>query len=59
MDAAAREIPVSPTGDWECPCGHEEPKSRGAATPVQTIVALREPYCPFCGQKYRPEYRRG
>jgi hypothetical protein len=26
---------------------------------TRTLVSLREPCCPFCGRKYRPEYQRG
>ena len=53
-----RPIPVSPAGDWECPCGREKPRKGSSLTPVQTIVSLREPYCRFCGCKQREEYRR-
>jgi hypothetical protein len=43
---------------WECPCGTEPPKPPWqTATPVRTVVALREPICPFCGRPYRDEYR--
>jgi hypothetical protein len=42
---------------WECPCGTEPPKHGRAATPVRTIVSLREPRCPFCNRPYKDEYR--
>lgn len=42
---------------WECPCGRESPKRGATATPTQTVVALREPVCPFCARSYRDEYR--
>jgi hypothetical protein len=42
---------------WECPCGTEPPKRGRAATPVRTIVSLREPRCPFCNRPYKDEYR--
>jgi hypothetical protein len=43
---------------WECPCGTESPKPPWqTATPVRTLVALREPLCPLCGRHYRDEYR--
>jgi Protein of unknown function (DUF3631) len=49
-------FPVSLHGDWECPCGQE--KRKGGLTPVQTVVAMREPQCPFCGRKRRDGWRR-
>ena len=45
-----------PATEWECPCGSEPPKS-GTAIPVRTLILLREPACPFCGGRYRGEYR--
>jgi hypothetical protein len=42
---------------WECPCGMEGPKRGALATPVRTLVSLREPVCPFCGRQYCDEYR--
>ena len=42
---------------WACPCG-EEPAKPGRATPVATLVSLREPVCPFCRRPFREEYRR-
>jgi hypothetical protein len=53
--AAGEKLAATPAG-WECSCGTAQPKHPGAATPVRTLVALREPWCPFCGQKYRPEF---
>jgi hypothetical protein len=44
---------------WECPCGHDPPKKKGAARPERTIVSTREPHCPFCGREYREEYCEG
>jgi hypothetical protein len=43
---------------WECPCGTEPPKRSDGATPVVTLVSLREPACPFCGGGFDEEYRR-
>lgn len=43
---------------WECPCGHEPPKPGQTTTPFRTLVALREPWCPFCGKASQPEWRR-
>jgi hypothetical protein len=43
---------------WECPCGTEPPKPPWqTARALRTVVALREPICPFCGRLYRDEYR--
>jgi len=42
---------------WACPCGSEQPK-RGSPAPRATRLSLREPACPFCGQKFREEYVR-
>jgi hypothetical protein len=42
---------------WECPCGRELAKSGNTATPVRTVVSLREPACLFCGRRYKDEYR--
>jgi hypothetical protein len=42
---------------WECPCGREPPKRPAGATPIRTIVSLYEPWCPFCGRSYKPEFR--
>jgi hypothetical protein len=43
---------------WECPCGKEPPRRRHGATPVVTLVSLREPACPFCRQGFAEDYRR-
>jgi hypothetical protein len=51
--AVLPEIPKSRSGDWECPCGREN-----VDRPARTIIAVREPYCAFCGGTYRDEYRR-
>jgi hypothetical protein len=45
-----------PASTWTCPCGTETPGA-GAATPAGTVVSIREPKCPFCDRKYKPEYR--
>jgi hypothetical protein len=42
---------------WECPCGREPAKPGTTTTPVRTLVALREPKCPWCKRRYRDEYR--
>lgn len=49
--------PPSAAVAWECPCGHEPPKHKNAAAPNWTLVSLMQPACPFCGRKYRDEYR--
>jgi hypothetical protein len=41
---------------WQCPCGSDPPKHPGSPTPTLTLVSLREPRCPHCGRRYRPEY---
>jgi hypothetical protein len=43
---------------WECPCGHARSKSLNGAKPERTLVSLREPRCPFCGDTYQPDYER-
>jgi hypothetical protein len=43
---------------WECPCGSDPPKRPSAPTPVQTVISLREPRCPFCSRQYLEEYER-
>ena len=53
-------------GCWECPCG-QKPLKRDSvgllrrigvyATPTRTLVSLREPSCPFCGEGFREEWR--
>ena len=48
---------LCPAAHWSCPCG-SEPLRRGRATPVATLVSLREPSCPFCDRRFRDEYRR-
>jgi hypothetical protein len=46
--------PGSTTGRWwECPCGRDHPASGARA-----IVSLTQPACPFCGRKFREEYKR-
>lgn len=47
------------SGGWECLCGREPPKRGSTVAPVQTIVSLREPRCPFCNRVYKDEYRIG
>ena len=42
---------------WECPCGHEPPRTGQTTTPVRTLVSLREPHCPFCGKAFQPEWQ--
>jgi hypothetical protein len=42
---------------WECPCGREPAKNRNTATPIRTLVSLREPRCPFCNRRFKSEYR--
>jgi hypothetical protein len=50
---------LSVTGRWwECPCGSEPPKRPGAATPVQTVISLRDFVCAFCGREYQEQYER-
>ena len=44
---------------WKCPCGQEPTKHENAAVPNWTLVSLMQPTCPFCGRKYRDEYRVG
>ena len=36
---------VAPRRWWDCPC--------------EARVSLREPGCPFCGRRYRPEHEHG
>jgi hypothetical protein len=52
-----RRIELSPATAWECPCGTAPPEPGATATPVRTVVSLREPECPFCGRRYRDAYR--
>lgn len=52
------EAPLFPPprgAHWACPCG-DEPAKPGRA--CGTIVSLREPTCPFCGQSFKEKYRR-
>jgi hypothetical protein len=51
-------IPLSPYGDWRCPCSDKKPSELSGLTPLETVVSLLERRCPFCGRKYKPEYRR-
>ncbi len=46
-----------PPDGWECPCGKEPGKPGSTVTPTRTFVSLREVLCPFCGRKYKDEYR--
>jgi hypothetical protein len=55
----SRWMELRPASAWEYPCGTQPAKGSGAATPVRTVVSLREPHCPFCGRVYRDEYRIG
>lgn len=41
-----------PADNWECPCGRE-----GKSGFARTLVAIREPRCPFCGRAYKDEFR--
>jgi Protein of unknown function (DUF3631) len=41
---------------WACLCGSEQPK-QGGATAEATLVSLRKPVCPFCGRKFKEEYK--
>jgi len=51
------DIPLSSADGWACPCGKEPPKSGSTATPVKTVISLRDPTCPFCGRNYEDEHR--
>lgn len=55
QEAAGIELAASIA--WECPCGKAPPCHPNAASPVRTLVSLREPSCPFCGTRYRDDYR--
>jgi len=60
VSAYAREEPRvkdGPAAVWECPCGKAPPKPGSTATPTRTLVSIREPRCPFCGAKFKEEYR--
>jgi hypothetical protein len=55
---AVRAEDSDPSPDaWECPCGEDPTEPGTTATHVRTLVALREPVCPFCGRAYKDEYR--
>jgi hypothetical protein len=51
-EGAAEWVEKTPAASWECPCGREEPKPGSRTVPVRTLVALREPSCPFCGRTH-------
>jgi hypothetical protein len=53
LAAVLPDLPIAPGGDWECPCGWDHPDQ-----PKRTIVSLAQSACPFCGDKFRDEYRR-
>jgi hypothetical protein len=51
---------------WECPCGPDPLKKNSVgllrragvyATPTRTLVSMSEPFCPFCGEAFREEWR--
>jgi hypothetical protein len=40
---------------WECPRCVRGPAKSGT-TVVRTLVSLMVPACPWCGQRFKPEY---